>query len=247
MLLWDCASVHRTASLLEWIRTAHPECHVLFVPGGYTTKFQLADILIQQLLKRNVKEQPMQFFAKSVCRDDAVLDLRLGALKRLMAQWVIHACAEVEKKTRITTKPWRHLSWTFEEAPLLAARCTREFLNGTLFEEETELAADEPEEGSDLILHDDDDDAEDEAHADHDVEDVFPESTGTAVAEPVVPFSMVAAKVALAERSLYLRCAYGRHRPWRRLLLEGVGVDGCRWFQPHLSVCASFIAGRWSA
>ena len=27
VLLWDCASVHRKASLLEWIRTAHPECH----------------------------------------------------------------------------------------------------------------------------------------------------------------------------------------------------------------------------
>ena len=158
---------------------------MLFIPGGYTAKLQLADILIQQPLKRNVNEQPMPFSAESVCRDDEVLDLRLGALKRLMAQWVIHACAEVEKKTRITTKAWRHLSWTFEEAPLLAARCTREFLNGTLFEEETELAEDEPEEGSDLI-HDDDDDAEDEAHADHDVEDVVPESSGTAVAEPVV-------------------------------------------------------------
>ena len=179
MLLWDCASVHRKPSMLEWIRTAHPECHVLFVPGGYTAKVQLADILIQQPLKRDVKEQPMLFFAESVCQDDAVLDLRLGALKRLMAQWVIHACAEVEKKTRITTKAWRHLSWTFEETPLLAARCTREFLNGTLFEEETELAKDEPE---DLILHDDDDDAEDEAHADHDVADVVPERTGTAVA-----------------------------------------------------------------
>ena len=69
------------------------------------------------------------------------------------------------KKTRITTKAWRHLSWTLAEAPMLAERFTREFLNGTLFEEEpTELAEDEPEEESDLILHDDDDDAEDAAH-----------------------------------------------------------------------------------
>ena len=76
---------------------------------------------------------------------------------------------------------------------MLAERAAREHLNCTLFEEETELAEDEPAEETDLILHDDDDDAEDEAHADHDVKDVVSESTGTAVAEAVVPFSTVAA------------------------------------------------------
>ena len=47
VLLWDCASVHRKASLLQWIRTAHLECHVLFIPGGYTAaELQSADISI---------------------------------------------------------------------------------------------------------------------------------------------------------------------------------------------------------
>ena len=49
-----------------------------------------------------------------------------------------------------------------------------EHLNGTLFDEK-EMEQGEPPEETDLILHDDDDDAED------------PESTGTAVAEAVVP------------------------------------------------------------
>ena len=212
VLLWDCASVHRKASLLEWIRTAHPECHVLFVPGGCTAELQPADISIQQPLKHSIKEQAMQFFVESVCRNDAVLDLRLGAMKRLLAQWVIHACTEVEEKTSITTRACRHLSWTFEEAPMPAERAAREHLNGMLFEEETELAEDEPDEASNLILHDDDDDAEDEDEV-HDEEDVVPESTGTAVAEAVVPFSTAAAEFARAERFLYLRVAYGRHPP----------------------------------
>ena len=56
-----------------------------------------------------------------------------------------------------------------------------------------------PEEETDLILHDDNDD-------DDDAED--PESTGTAFAEAVVPFSTVACQVERAERFLYLRCAY---------------------------------------
>ena len=157
----------------------------------------------------------MQFFAESVCRNEAVLDLRLSTMKRLMAHWVLHACAEVEKNTSITTKAWRHLSlslslsWTFEEAPRLAARATREHLGGTLFDE-TEVEQEEPPEEEDLILHDDDDD--------DDAED--PESTGTAlaeastaVAEASEPFPTVAAEVARAERFLYLRCAYGKHPP----------------------------------
>ena len=64
------------------------------------------------------------------CRDEAVLDLRLNTMKRLMAHWVLYACAKVEENTSITTKAWRHLSWTFEEAPRLAARATREHLDG---------------------------------------------------------------------------------------------------------------------
>ena len=231
VLLWDCASVHRKASLLEWIRTAHPECHVLFIPGGFAAELQPADISIQQSLKRIIREQAMQFFAESVCRDDTVLDLRLGTMKRLMAQWVIHACEEVEKKTHITAKAWHHLSWTFEEAPMLAERAAREHHNGTLFEKETELAEeDEPDEESDLILHDDDDDAEGEDEV-HDEEDVVPESTGTAVAEAVVPSSTVAAEVVRAERSLYLRVAYGPQPPSRHDLGGSSKFSNDLWWQ----------------
>ena len=81
VLLWDCASVHQKASLMEWIRTAH----VLFIPGGYTAELQPADISIQQPFKHIIKQQAMQFFAESVCREDAVLDLRLGPMNRLVA------------------------------------------------------------------------------------------------------------------------------------------------------------------
>ena len=97
VLLWDCASVHRMAFLLQWVRAARPDCHVLFVPCGYTAELQSADISIQHPLKHIIKQQAVQFFAESVCQDEAVLDLRLATMKRLMAHWVLHACAEVEK------------------------------------------------------------------------------------------------------------------------------------------------------
>ena len=70
---------------------------MLFIPGGDTAELQPADISIQQPLKHSIKQQAMQFFAESVCRNESVLDLRLGTMKRLMAHRVLHACAEVEK------------------------------------------------------------------------------------------------------------------------------------------------------
>ena len=44
---------------------------MLFIPGGSSAELQTADISIQQLLKHLIKEQAMQFFAESVCRDGA--------------------------------------------------------------------------------------------------------------------------------------------------------------------------------
>ena len=66
---------------------------MLFVPGGVTAELQPADISIQQPLKYIIKQQVMQFFAESVYRDEAVLDLLLNTLKRLL-----QAYTEVDKK-----------------------------------------------------------------------------------------------------------------------------------------------------
>ena len=78
---------------------------------------------------------------------------------------------------------------------MLAARATREHLNGTLFDE-TEMEQEEPPEETDVILHDDDDDDTDED----------PESTGTAVAEAVVPSSTAASPSRNAQNASFI-CA----------------------------------------
>ena len=119
-------------------------------------------------------------------------------MKRLMAHLGSARLRRGGKTKSTTTKAWSHLSWTFEEAPRLATRAAREHLNGTLFDE-TEMEQEEPPEGNGS--HSPCDDAED------------PESTGTAVAEAVVPFSTVASQVERAERFLYLSGAYGKHPP----------------------------------
>ena len=76
---------------------------VLFVPAGYTAELQLAGISIQQRLKHSIKRQTMQFFAESVCRDEAVLDPRLSTMKCSMALQPLRRGGE---NRNVTTKAW---------------------------------------------------------------------------------------------------------------------------------------------
>ena len=66
----------------------------------------------------------MQFFADSVCRDEAVLDLRFSTMKRLLAPLSsarLHRGGETDEHHNENLAP----PMTFEEAPRLVARATR--------------------------------------------------------------------------------------------------------------------------
>ena len=163
VLLWDCSSVHRKASLLGsvpliWSATCSSRRRD---PTASDAQHQTAGHAI--LCRVRVPE-------------------RCGARPAPQHREASHGA--------------------LGSAPRLAARATREHLNGTLFDE-TKVEQEEPPEEADLILLDDDDD--------EDAED--PESTEPAVAEASEPFPTVAAEVARADRFLYLRCAYGKHPP----------------------------------
>ena len=119
----------------RWIRrrSKMDVCHETSGTGlARTREHFLQHISIQQPLRNSVQ-------SPSVCRDKALLDLRLSTTKRLMGSARLRRGG---KNTSTTAKAWRHLSWTFEEAPLLAARVAREHLTGTLFDE-TEMEKEE--------------------------------------------------------------------------------------------------------
>ena len=107
-----------------------------------------------------------------------------------------------------------------------------EHLNGTLFDE-TEMEQEDALEETDFILYDDDDD--------DGVED--PESTGTVVAEAVVPFSTVASHVERAERFLYLRCANSKHppKPVAPIVLTPMLDRMCAGIVPLLCACQASL------
>ena len=51
VLLFDCWSVHKSDEFLNWLKTTHPQYHVVFVPAGCTGKAQPADVVLQRPLK----------------------------------------------------------------------------------------------------------------------------------------------------------------------------------------------------
>ena len=173
VLLWDCASVHRKASLLEWVRATHPGCHVLFVLGGHASEMQPADISIQQPLKHIIKRAGHTVLCR-VCvsgrfgagpahwHDDAshgaVGDPRLqrGVTKRGTLQRRRGATSRGHSKRH-------HCMRRDALASTSTAHSSRKRQSWQKTSQE-----------SDLTLHDDDDETEDEAHEIHDVEDGFP-------------------------------------------------------------------------
>ena len=101
----------------------------------------------------------------------------------------------------------------------------------------------EPNEESDLILHDDEDDAEDEDEV-HDEEDVVPESTGTAVAEAVVASSSVACR-SRTRRTLFVPAR--RVRPASTKTMNCFRADAGPKVRLHRAVAALLRTCRGSS
>jgi hypothetical protein len=55
--LWmiDCWSVHKSEECRSWMKEAHPNIIISFVPGNLTGLAQPLDVGIQQVLKQSMK------------------------------------------------------------------------------------------------------------------------------------------------------------------------------------------------
>jgi hypothetical protein len=76
--LWmiDCWSVYKSNKFLSWMKDAHPNIIVLFIPGNCTGVWQPLDIGIQRVLKQSMKcsahkdivEETMALSGECVCQ-----------------------------------------------------------------------------------------------------------------------------------------------------------------------------------
>ena len=106
------ASVHRNASLMEWVRAAHPECALCtsYQVAVCTAKLQPEDNWIQQLLKQRIKQQGTQFVrVLGRCGAGSApkhIEAIHGGLSTLAQTWawtfviVTNACGEIHSRVR---------------------------------------------------------------------------------------------------------------------------------------------------
>ena len=132
-MIWliDCWSVHISKEFREWMKSHHPEIHVLYIPANCTSIFQLADVVIQRPFKHAFRQEFNQYTTDIITRqlkgkEEIHIDFKMSTLKPHICHWLFNAWKHVSSKTSMIRKGW-------EQAGLLRAFDT-EFQKGTMLE-----------------------------------------------------------------------------------------------------------------
>jgi hypothetical protein len=57
IFLIDCWKIHKSKDFLEWVKTAYPTILILFIPARCTGKFQPADLVLQRVIKHEIRRE----------------------------------------------------------------------------------------------------------------------------------------------------------------------------------------------
>jgi hypothetical protein len=109
--LWmiDCWSVHKSEEFHSWMKEAHPNIIISFVPGNLTGLVQPLDVRIQQVLKQSMKRLAHKDIVnETIAHLDAgaplgmfKLDATLGTLHDRSVGWILNAYHDINKKELI--------------------------------------------------------------------------------------------------------------------------------------------------
>ena len=115
LLLFDCWSVHKSVEFLGWMKTEHPDFHVIFIPAGCTGKAQPADVIVQRPLKCEITNQYLQWTTELLTADlhshtDDVptceIDSSAGTLKPKLVEWAFNAWNQLRERQAMIAKGW---------------------------------------------------------------------------------------------------------------------------------------------
>lgn len=109
--LWmiDCWSVHKSEEFRSWMKEAHPNIIISFVPGNLTGLAQPLDVGIQRVLKQSMKRSAHKDIVdETIAHLDAgtplgmfKLDTTLGTLRDRSVGWILNAYNDINKKELI--------------------------------------------------------------------------------------------------------------------------------------------------
>ena len=114
ILLIDCWSVHTSAAFRDWIKVAHPNYHLLFVPANCTSKAQPADAGLQRPFKNAITNSLNAWMADEIhhtvmggtAAAEVRVDLGLKRLKPQMVHWAWVAWDRLKRSPDVVRDSW---------------------------------------------------------------------------------------------------------------------------------------------
>ena len=114
ILLIDCWSVHTSAAFRDWIKVAHPNYHLLFVPANCTSKAQPADAGLQRPFKNAITNSFNAWMADEIhhtvmggtAAAEVRVDLGLKRLKPQMVHWAWVAWDRLKRSPDVVRDSW---------------------------------------------------------------------------------------------------------------------------------------------
>lgn len=177
VLLFDCWSVHKSREFLDWLKTAYPTFHPLFIPAGCTSKAQPADVVLQRPLKHEFSSHYSQWMTNEVSDllkagaqpDQIKVDVGLHRMKPLLVKWMMLSWRALSENRDMIKKGWAKAGL----GKVMQAEFQLESMNTIInmeppvnseseAEEDQASAADMEQRYEDVILDDEDEVSDDE-------------------------------------------------------------------------------------
>jgi hypothetical protein len=113
VLLLDVWSVHKGEPFRRFLRTYHPQVHLVFVPANCTSKLQVADVALQRPFKTSVRRCFDEWASETLRRQmaaGAAVSLKesfgMPVIKPLLLDWCIRSWKELQERKQLILWGW---------------------------------------------------------------------------------------------------------------------------------------------
>lgn len=98
VLVLDVWAVHKSEEFRRFIRTNHPQIHLVFIPANCTSQLQVADVMLQRPFKHGVRQR-FNTWAADILREQVNTGelvglapyLKMSSIKPLLLQWLVES------------------------------------------------------------------------------------------------------------------------------------------------------------
>ena len=114
VLVLDVWNVHKSEEFRMFLRTQHPNIHLVFVPPNCTSKLQVADVILQRPFKAGIRNQFNKWAAETI-KDQLAqgriqglnMYLKMGSIKPRILDWCIDSWTRLKEQSVYIRGGWK--------------------------------------------------------------------------------------------------------------------------------------------